>query len=329
MKTFNGIIGQRRALGFLKVMIEKSNVRQSLLFEGPLGVGKSLIADRFARSIATPADIHRFSPEGKTALHTIENLRALSEQVYLRTFGHGLSVFILENAHQMSPPAANALLKTLEEPTENAVIVLLTSHAGELLPTICSRCVRIPFSPLTKSQLRALIISKGGAAPNDQLGERILSFGRAGFALRSDTSSARARLKIMEKMIQIPMSYNAMHTYLRDLEKAMGQYVEEVPRRALSDKRWKDVAAASKEQLQKGAQAQAHLDLHEELEFFFEILLDQINQRAVDETSIWPYFPIRQLAEDLQRVLKLWQRGGRISQLLESLFFRYSFCNAD
>ncbi len=324
MEIFKGIIGQDRALGFLKVMIEKKKIRQSLLFEGPSGVGKSLIADQFARSIATHADIQRFFPEGKSSSHTIENLRTLSEQVHLRTFGHGLSVFILENAHQMSPPAANALLKTLEEPTENAVIVLLTSNPGELLPTICSRCVRVPFSPLSESELRALVISKGGTALTDQLSDRILSFGRAGFALRSDQSSTRARLKIIEKMIQIPMSYTTMHTHLRDLEKAMGQYVEEVPLGALSDKRWKDVAAASKEQLQKCAQAQAHSDLHEELEFFFEILLDQVNQRTIDETSTWQYFPIRQLAEDLQRLLKLWQRGGRISQLLESLFFKHS-----
>lgn len=324
MEIFKGIVGQIKALHFLNLMVQRDSIRQSLLFEGPPGVGKSLIADQFASYIAAPEDIHRYEPEGKSSQHTIESLRELSEQVHLKAFGRKCSVFILNQAHQMLPAAANALLKTFEEPLKGVVIILLTSNANELLPTIRSRSVRIPFSRLENEQIRDLVRAKGELIPNDPMGNCILEFGRVGFALRSSKNCASKRLEIFEQLLKGPIVYSTLHSTLRDLEKAMNQYLEDYPRAFFSAKKWQDVAATTKEQLQKGAQAQAQSNLKEELEFFFELLIKQVNKNSIEmEEKARLQFPTRFLAKDLQRLQLLWQRGGRISQLMESLFLRW------
>jgi hypothetical protein len=88
-------------------------------------------------------DLHRLVPEGKSALHTIESIRLAIEQSHEAPFLGQAAVFLIESAERMQPAAANALLKTLEEPSTPSTWILLSERPGDILPTILSRCTRV------------------------------------------------------------------------------------------------------------------------------------------------------------------------------------------
>ena len=90
-------------------------------------------------------DLHVYEPEGKTYHHSIASIRNLIGQVYMAPFEAEAKVFIIKDAHRMLKSSANALLKTLEEPTLDSFIILTSSKADDIIPTITSRCFRINF----------------------------------------------------------------------------------------------------------------------------------------------------------------------------------------
>lgn len=83
-------------------------------------------------------DLHLIKPEGKT--HTIERMRQLSTDASLSSYQSPYKVFLIYEAEKMLPTSSNALLKTVEEPTDGTVIILLTNYREQILPTILSRC---------------------------------------------------------------------------------------------------------------------------------------------------------------------------------------------
>jgi hypothetical protein len=91
-------------------------------------------------------DIFWIQPKGGSATIKIEDIRILNEKINLKPFQLARKIFIIQDAQRMGPEAANALLKTLEEPPQNASVVLIAKSAGELLPTIISRCKLVRFS---------------------------------------------------------------------------------------------------------------------------------------------------------------------------------------
>jgi DNA polymerase-3 subunit delta' len=142
----------------------------ALLFTGPEGVGKQRFAYRFAQSLlcASPADdgqpcghcrhcqvfqagnhpdLQMIVPEegSKSNEIKVDMIRALTEGASLTTKSGGYKLVIIRPADRMNSAAANSLLKTLEEPTTNTVLMLLTDQPSHLLPTIRSRCQRIAF----------------------------------------------------------------------------------------------------------------------------------------------------------------------------------------
>lgn len=96
-------------------------------------------------------DIHIFQPEGKSEMHNVSSMRELIEEMYLPPYESTTKVFIIEQADRMMPVSSNALLKTFEEPSDDALVLLLTSEPQSLLPTIVSRCRCITLN-MKKSQ---------------------------------------------------------------------------------------------------------------------------------------------------------------------------------
>jgi len=88
-------------------------------------------------------DFHPLIPLGKSALHSIESIRIAIEQSHEAPFVGQSSIFLIELAERMQPAAANALLKTLEEPTKGSTWILLSERPQEILPTILSRCTQV------------------------------------------------------------------------------------------------------------------------------------------------------------------------------------------
>jgi DNA polymerase-3 subunit delta' len=164
---FAHILGHREILSYLESTLRTQKLPHALLFSGPAGVGKQLVAKTVAAHLlhtsveaiekGSAVDYHASFPESKAALHTIEQIRLLIDEVHMAAFCPFGKVFVIHDADRMQPAAANALLKTLEEPTPDTTLILIAENPQELLPTIRSRCVYLPFRPLTTSDVATFL----------------------------------------------------------------------------------------------------------------------------------------------------------------------------
>lgn len=161
---FENVIGHDLIKKHLKKALNENHLSQTLLFEGPDGIGKKLIAMQLANHLlkrSHSADMHFLEPEGGSGLHRIETLRQMMDFDHTAPFEGVAKVFILDEAHRMQPAAANALLKTLEEPSEDSTFILITSKIQEILPTILSRCSILHFQPLKAVEVERLLQNRG------------------------------------------------------------------------------------------------------------------------------------------------------------------------
>lgn len=185
---FSKIVGNELAKSALKRMVEQKSVPNTLLFYGPDGIGKSLFAlglaellmgSQHAHKLATlnHPDLHIFRPEGKSAIHTMESVRKLIDEVALPPFEAPVKVFIIHDANQMLPYSSNALLKTFEEPSFHSYFILLTSAIDAMLPTIVSRCRKVPFFPIPQQEIENFVKEKWQKTPLEARRIAFLSHG--------------------------------------------------------------------------------------------------------------------------------------------------------
>jgi len=97
-------------------------------------------------------DLHWIAPEEDKQQLSVDQVRATCEKLSKTSFRQGYKVAILEPAHQMTPGAANSVLKTLEEPSPGSLLVLLTSRPSGLLPTVRSRCQKLTIARPSKAE---------------------------------------------------------------------------------------------------------------------------------------------------------------------------------
>jgi DNA polymerase-3 subunit delta' len=207
--SFEHIAGQEAALGALRQALSSGQLGSAYLFVGPSGVGKQLSAMALARAVICPEqpglgcdhcetcrrinqgihpDVRVFAPraEGNRNL-PVDFLR--NEILPLTKFApfEANAAFLIFPQADVSfpvqhPEAANALLKTLEEPRSNLHFVLLSERPDRLLPTIRSRCQRVRFAPLTNAVLGG-ILERAGAPEAERAAALELAAGRADRAL--------------------------------------------------------------------------------------------------------------------------------------------------
>ena len=190
---FSHLLGNPLAKQQLTTLFEGGQLAHTLLFTGPKGVGKSLFARALAERLlhsakSHPPDLHIYQPEGKSALHSIETIRTLLDEVALPPFEAPVKLFLIEDAERMLPYSSNALLKTLEEPPLDTYFILLVEDADALLPTLFSRCTQIRFFPVPQAEIISFLQSR-------------LSLGQDeanAIALRAEGSVAKA-LSLAEK----------------------------------------------------------------------------------------------------------------------------------
>lgn len=168
---FSKLLGNDPAKSYLIKMLENKSLPNTLLFHGMEGVGKKQFAIALAKALmgkehvrkivsGNHPDLHFYAPEGKSCMHSIGNLRALLEESSLAPFEAPCKVFIIEDAEKMLPTSSNALLKTLEEPPLQCYIILLSSEAESLLPTLLSRCRKLHFFPIPESEITAYLVQE-------------------------------------------------------------------------------------------------------------------------------------------------------------------------
>lgn len=174
--------GHDAVWGRLCDALTRNRLPHALLFTGPPGIGKSMTARRLAMRIACTSthgipcgecpgcqrviagshpDLAMLGvPRGKKEIG-IEQARHLKRFVHLHAVTARRKMAIIDDADRLSLSAQNALLKTLEEPPGNALLVLISSSPGALLPTIRSRCQVIVFQPLTADNVRDVLSGLG------------------------------------------------------------------------------------------------------------------------------------------------------------------------
>ncbi|MGI6488269.1 MAG: ATP-binding protein [Syntrophothermaceae bacterium] len=172
MNRFSDIIGQTRVIKFLQEVLQSGEPSHAYLFTGPSGVGKTRAAVYFARELLMGEEARGrvmlakgyhpdlFIAQRERSRVSIEEIRRLEQWLAYQPYLSSRRVAIIPQAHLLSLDAANALLKTLEEPPSYAVIILV-SDEREILPTIASRCQEIRFSSLPVGQLEKALVEEG------------------------------------------------------------------------------------------------------------------------------------------------------------------------
>ncbi|MBY2478224.1 DNA polymerase III subunit delta' [Clostridioides difficile] len=161
---FENIIGQSFAKKYLTNSIKKNKLNNAYMFEGIDGIGKKKFADELSKllldyvNLANSPDYVLIKPDGNSI--KIAQIRSLQSDIVIRPH-KDYKIYIINNAEKMTVEAQNALLKTLEEPPNYAIIILVTNNKESLLETIKSRCDIIKFSPIPMQDLKNYLINTG------------------------------------------------------------------------------------------------------------------------------------------------------------------------
>lgn len=203
---FDRFIGQDHLKKRLMQLLENGVPGHAYVFSGAEGTGKRTLANLFAahyicrESMTAPCgkciscrtyaggtnpDVVRIQSQGRQI--GIDAIRALQEAFSLGN-SYGKKLCMVEDAEKMNESAQNALLKTLEEPPENALLLMTTSSFDSLLPTIRSRVVRLPMDGYTNTELKHISEKSTGSRAEDFL--LVFSQGNPGRMLRLQKSES-------------------------------------------------------------------------------------------------------------------------------------------
>ena len=247
---FSKLIGNEGVKENLRRLVAAGRVPHGLLFAGPEGVGKKEFALELARGLIcknggcedcpvcdrigvfnfpNPDDkdehkkvILSGHPDAGMVISykrniLVDAIRDLEREANFRPFEGGKRVFIIDDAEKMNDSAANALLKTLEEPPSTTNLILVTSRPDSLLQTIRSRCQTIRFAPVAAEAMEPILISAGKSPEDAKLAARV-SGGSVGRALAMDIAEFRAAREAMLGVVRSALLTGDVSTMLRTSE---------------------------------------------------------------------------------------------------------------
>jgi DNA polymerase-3 subunit delta' len=186
--AFQEIVGQEQALRLLHKALSEARLAQAYLFHGPPGVGKKLTAFQFVKALycfsatsnacnnctacrkitaGNHPDVEMITPDDTSI--KIEQVRALQRRLGYKPYENRHTAVIIDGCEFLTPPAANALLKILEEPPTQALLLLLTGNKAAVPLTIISRCQLVPFRPLTPADIQTILERQGVDRPTASL----------------------------------------------------------------------------------------------------------------------------------------------------------------
>lgn len=173
---FENIVGLDKQKDMLKNMIEKNNISHSYLFTGKSGIGKCLIAKEFAKciigtdSLESCPDFKYITKKDDKKDILIEQIRKeIIDDVYIAPISSDRKVYIIDDANYLNLASQNALLKTLEEPPEYVVIILIANSVDAFLTTVKSRLNIINFEGLASSTIYDYILKNKGVSLSDKV----------------------------------------------------------------------------------------------------------------------------------------------------------------
>src|SRR5438045_3260664 len=150
------------AFEYLSLAHERGRLGHAYLISGPPGSGKRALASQLSNLVSgreiddvfasPPPGVYLAEPESKSRRIVIDQVRALEHTLQMRSANGHRKVAIIADADRLQPQAANAFLKTLEEPPNDSLLLLLSAMPEVLPDTILSRCVAVPLSESEKPQ---------------------------------------------------------------------------------------------------------------------------------------------------------------------------------
>lgn len=214
MSTFSGMIGHATVRELLVAELE--NPAHAYLFVGPSNVGKATAArlfgaelvgagdpDAVRRAVAgNHPDLVLVAPEGRTAI-TVDQARSIVSASVLSPLEAESKVFLIEEASMLNDEAANALLKTIEEPIASTSFILVADSEFDLPATIASRCRTIVFGRVSEADIAAGLEAQG-IDPERATEAARISGGRPGLALALASEPAVAAYR--EAWLSVPAS---------------------------------------------------------------------------------------------------------------------------
>src|SRR3954465_4237752 len=230
-RTFADVVGQEHVVRTLRNAIEQDRVHHAYLFVGSRGTGKTSMAKILAASLnceqgptvspcgvcdscvsiasATSLDVIEMDAASN---NSVDDIRDLREKVAYAPVSGRHKVYILDEAHMLSPQAWNAFLKTLEEPPPHTIFVLATTEANKVLPTVVDRCHRFDFGRPSVVQiaqvLRRVADEESIVIPDEAVA----------LVARSATGSFRDALGTLEQLL----SYSGKQIVLEDVLAVLG-----------------------------------------------------------------------------------------------------------
>jgi DNA polymerase-3 subunit delta' len=235
---FDNFFGNARVAQTLFAMAQQERIPQTILLDGPEGVGKATLARRFAAALIGgsdriehddlsleanseaiaerekwPADKRNedpllfgshpdfltFPPDGPLRQLSIEQMRLLKERAQYKPLHGTRRVFLIDHIDRANEQAENSLLKILEEPPEHLILMLSAENPYDLLPTIRSRAVSFHLAPLSNTEMKAFTASRGLADMERRIA---LSAGSPGLAVSMDLDVYDERRAAMLKLLE-------------------------------------------------------------------------------------------------------------------------------
>jgi DNA polymerase-3 subunit delta' len=205
------VVGHEWAVALLRQSLVEDRVGHAYLITGPPQIGKTTLAHTFAQALNcthseaaerpcgacrscrlidnhSHPDVQVIEPEG--VYLKIGQIRELQRQVALSPVEGQWKIYILREMECATTEAANALLKTLEEPPSHALLLLTASEAEALLPTIVSRCQPVPLRPLSRKAVEQALVERWQVSPAKASLAASLSAGRLGWAVEASQKPA-------------------------------------------------------------------------------------------------------------------------------------------
>lgn len=273
MTTFADLVGHGGVLDLL--MSELAAPAQAYLFVGPSNVGKATAARRFAAALiggddadavrrakqGSHPDLILVAPEGRTSI-TVDQARSVVASAVRSPLEADRKVFLLEEASMLNDQAANALLKTIEEPIASTTFVLVAESEHDLPATVASRCRTIVFGRVPEAEIAAGL-SEQGIDPDKAREAARISGGRPGLAVALATEPSvvafrDAWLSVPDKITDHPGdAYNLVTKVLASTEPLLEavkrrqeheietQYGSSTVPRAVTDRQQRELARAS------------------------------------------------------------------------------------